>query len=186
MANGYEIPGLFGERIGLRPLEPAEAAVARQWVMESDPLFMSCRLPGLSSMTRSAEMAQTASPEPLRFNLGMILRGTGTLVGRVTTFDYNPRNRSCEIGYIVAPTARGKGYGREAVAILLDYLFGGVGLNKVQAQTGSFNAPSIRLLETLGFKRDAVLREHHLYKAVLHDDYVYSIVYREWHERGRI
>ncbi|MBD3160848.1 MAG: GNAT family N-acetyltransferase, partial [Candidatus Eisenbacteria bacterium] len=98
-------------------------------------------------------------------------------------FDLNARNRSAEIGYLIAPESRGKGLGREAVGLLLQFLFNGLGLNKVYAQTGAFNIPSIRLLETLGFQRDAVLREHHLYEGRLHDDYVYSLLVREWRER---
>lgn len=185
MANGYEIPALTGTRVSLRPMEPQEAAVAHQWVLESDPLGMTCRVPSLASLSDVIEAR--SRPEPAaQGTLGIVLRGTGTLVGRIRFFDVNPRNRSCEIGYITAPGARGKGYAREAVGLLLGYLFDGLGLNKVSAQTGAFNAPSIRLLEALGFQKDAVLREHHLLGGVLHDDLVYSILAREWREgRGR-
>lgn len=185
MANGYEIPSLTGERVSLRPMEPQESALAHQWALESDPLGMTCRVPSLASVSDVLEAR--SKPEPsAQGTLGIVLRGTGTLVGRIRFFDLNHRNRSCEIGYLTAPSARGKGYAREAVAVLLAYLFDGLGLNKVYAQTGAFNAPSIRLLEALGFKKDAILREHHLLGGVLHDDLVFSTLAREWREgRGR-
>ncbi len=180
MAGGYEIPSLAGTRVALRPIEPQEMGLVQQWYLECDPLTQTCRVPGLGSVDRAIKNAGERVQSQGDGDLAIVLRGTGTIVGRIRFFEVNPRNRSCEIGYIAAPTARGQGYAREGVAVLLGYLFDGLGLNKVQAQTAAFNETSIKLLESLGFSRDAVLREHHLYKAVLHDDYVYSILAREW------
>ncbi len=180
VTDGYEIPSLAGGRVGLRPLEPREAALVQQWILESDPLAQTCRAPVLRSPGEVGDLHAKREPNASQGVLGIVLRGTGTLVGQVRFFDVNPRNRSCEIGYITAPTARGKGYAREAIGLLLAYLFDGLGLNKVYAQTGAFNAKSIRLLDALGFHRDATLREHHLLGGVLHDDHVYSLLHREW------
>jgi ribosomal-protein-alanine N-acetyltransferase len=186
MAAGYEIPSLAGSRVALRPIEPQEMGLIQQWYLECDPLAQTCRVPGLGSIDRAIRSAGERAPSAGEGDLAIVLRATGTIVGRIRFFDVNPRNRSCEIGYIAAPGARGKGYAREGVAVLLDYLFDGLGLNKVQAQTGAFNATSIRLLESLGFSRDAVLREHHLYKAVLHDDFIYSVLALEWRARRSV
>ena len=185
MAGGYEIPSLAGARVALRPIEPQEMALIQQWFLECDPLTQTCRVPALGTLDRAAKSAGERTLQPGEGELAIVLRGTGTLVGRIRFFEANPRNQSCEIGYITAPGARGKGYAREGVSVLLDYLFDGLGLNKVQAQTAAFNETSIRLLESLGFTRDAALREHHLYKGVLHDDYVYSILAREWRARPK-
>jgi RimJ/RimL family protein N-acetyltransferase len=106
------------------------------------------------------------------------------LIGHVTYFDLNFRNRSVEIGYLLAPAARGKGFAREAIALLLGYLFGGLGLNKVYAQTASSNTASTKMLEALGFQRDGVLRQHHMEDGELRDDFVYSILLSEWRARG--
>lgn len=186
MGAGYEIPSLTGARIALRPIEAAEAGIVQQWYLECDPLAQTCRVPNLNPVDRVLRNAAERTPPAGEGDLAIVLRGTGTLVGRIRYFDFNPRNRSCEIGYITTPGARGKGYSREAVEVLLGYLFGGLGMNKVHAQTGAFNAASIRLLESLGFARDGVLREHHLLEGVLHDDYVYSMLAREWRARKRV
>jgi len=181
--GGYEIPALAGERVALRPIAEAEAALVNQWTQESDILTQTCRPPVFRSAEEAAEQRKDRESSPTQAALGIVLRGTGTLVGQVRYFDLNFRNRSVEIGYVVAPSARGKAFGREAVALLLDFLFGGLGMNKVHAQTASFNGSSIKLLESLGFERDAVLREHHLYQGRLHDDFVYSILARDWQVR---
>jgi RimJ/RimL family protein N-acetyltransferase len=181
--GGYEIPSLAGERVALRPISAAEAAIVHQWLLESDIFTQTCRPPVLRSPEEVVELRKDRDASPDRAALAIVLRGTGTLVGQVRYFDLNFRNRSVEIGYVVAPSARGKAFGREAVALLLDFLFGGLGMNKVHAQTASFNGSSIKLLESLGFERDAVLREHHLYQGRLHDDFVYSILAKDWQAR---
>lgn len=184
MPDSYEIPSLTGERVALRPLEPEEEVVAYRWSLESEPLKQTCRPPVLRSLARAGRDRARRRQDANRSAFAVILRGTGTLIGHVTYFDLNFRNRSAEIGYLLAPAARRKGFAREAVALLLGYLFGGLGLNKVYAQTASSNVASTRMLEALGFQRDGVLRQHHLHEGTLQDDFVYSILLSEWREHG--
>ena len=183
MNGGYEIPALAGERVALRPITLAESILVQQWIHESDILTQTCRPPVIQSAEEAVERRRERKPSSTQATLAIVLRGTGTIVGQVRYFDVNFRNSAAEIGYVVAPSARGKAFGREAVSLLLGFLLGGLGMNKAYAQTASFNAASVKLLESLGFKRDAVLREHHLYQGKLHDDYVYSILSTEWQAR---
>jgi RimJ/RimL family protein N-acetyltransferase len=62
----------------------------------------------------------------------------------------------------------------------LDEVFASTNLNKLYCQTASFNAPSVRLLTALGSHLDGTLREHHELDGVLYDDYIYSVLRREW------
>jgi RimJ/RimL family protein N-acetyltransferase len=50
----------------------------------------------------------------------------------------------------------------------------------VYAQTASFNKNSIKLLESLEFKLDGTLRQHHYYKGDLYDDLLYSLLKFEY------
>ncbi len=181
MGSEYQIPSLTGTKVSLRPMEPEEAALAHRWFLASDPVTQTCRPPVL----RSAEEVRSSRPTDgvQKMTLGIISFETDELVGQIRCFGLNPRNRSVEIGYLIAPDQRGRGYGRDGVATLLNHLFEELGLNKAYAQTASFNEPSIRLLESLGFTRDGVLREHHQHQGILHDDYIYSLLDREWRER---
>jgi hypothetical protein len=65
---------------------------------------------------------------------------------------------------------------KEGLEILLRYLFTEMNLNKVYAQTASFNKASVKLLESLDFKLDGTLRQHHYYKGDLYDDLIYSVL----------
>ena len=104
-------------------------------------------------------------------------------IGRFTYFDVNPRNQSVEFGYTVAPQFRNQGIGTAMLQRAIDQLFRTMKLNKLYCQTGAFNLPSIKLLEKLNFHRDGILREHHELDGKLWDDYIYSVLRREWTEK---
>ena len=109
---------------------------------------------------------------------GICLPGRKEPIGKLTASDFNPRNRNAELGYFLAPEFRGRGYLRAALRAFCVLLLGDLGLNKVYAQTGSFNTPSVALLEACGFHRDGVLRDHEQ-GGVLLDDYLYSLLRAE-------
>ena len=60
------------------------------------------------------------------------------------------------------------------------YLFKQCGLNKVYAQTAEFNEGAIKLLESLGFKRDATLRDHYFLNGRFHAGLIYSLLLFEF------
>ena len=64
-----------------------------------------------------------------------------------------------EIGYGLAPSARGAGHGRAAVALLIDWVRE-QGATSVRAEVRPGNEPSLRLLTGLGFTRDGERAGH--------------------------
>ncbi|MFM2315237.1 MAG: hypothetical protein RLZZ04_4513 [Cyanobacteriota bacterium] len=111
--------------------------------------------------------------------------GIDELVGKFQYFDFNDRNRSAEFGYTVNPQFRQQGVGTEMLNTIIDHLFSSTNLNKLYCQTAAFNVASIKLLYKLKFNQDAVLREHHELDGKLWDDYIYSILRREWKDREK-
>lgn len=103
-----------------------------------------------------------------------------SLVGNVMCFDYNPRNKSIEVGYFIRKEDRGKGYGKLALQVFCQILLREVGMSKLIAQTAEFNKSSINILESTGFHLDGVLREHHEYKGKLYCDHLYSLLSAEY------
>jgi RimJ/RimL family protein N-acetyltransferase len=63
-----------------------------------------------------------------------------------------------EIGFGIAEvSARGGGLGKEAVGLLVDYLFAGYAAKRVSAITDAENIPAQKVLESLGFQREGML-----------------------------
>ncbi len=85
-----------------------------------------------------------------------------------------------EVGITLAPWAQGRGYAREALATVFDFLFDGLGKHRVVASADPRNEPSVRLLERLGMRREAHFREAFWGKGEWCDDLVYGILADEW------
>jgi RimJ/RimL family protein N-acetyltransferase len=102
--------------------------------------------------------------------------------GKVTAFDHNPRNQSAEFGYYLPQINRGKGYGKILVQKFLKEMFQDTEwkLNKLYATTASGNAPSTRLLQSLGFHLDGTIREHYWIANQIQDQLHYSLLKREY------
>jgi RimJ/RimL family protein N-acetyltransferase len=65
-----------------------------------------------------------------------------------------------EVGYMLAPEARGRGTMTRALRLLVAWAFAELALTRVQAFASPDNARSIALLERLGFAREGVLRAY--------------------------
>jgi len=81
----------------------------------------------------------------------IVRRADGRIVGDLGTHG-PPDSAGCvEIGYALAPSARGKGIGTAAMAALVGRLATVPGIRQVTAVTGAQNTASRRLLERQGF-----------------------------------
>jgi RimJ/RimL family protein N-acetyltransferase len=155
---------------------PEDHAVFASW-RERDRLEeQTCR-----PVVEGRRVATVAEPVVLAFHVA----GIDGPVGRFAYSDVNSRNRSAEIGYVVAPHLRGRGLGARMLAVAIDHVFATTALDKLHAQTAAFNTASVRLLERLGFHRDGTLREHHELDGRMWDDHVYSLLRREWRRGAR-
>lgn len=81
------------------------------------------------------------------------------IVGCIDLFDFDARNRKAAIGMYIAPEARGKGFGREAVEALEQYAFSYLHLRMIYAIISVSNAPCSALYRSLGYAPSSPLRD---------------------------
>ena len=100
--------------------------------------------------------------------------GEGRVVGRFVAVPAHEDGIE-EVGYITCMDRQGEGIARECTAALVRHLFE-TGTRKIIAEVDMRNAPSVRLLERLGFAREALFREHETTHAGLCDVAVYGLL----------
>ena len=83
---------------------------------------------------------------------------TSGIVGCIDLFDFDARNRKAAIGMYIAPEARGKGVGKQAVQLLLDYAFNFLHLRMVYSIISVNNVACSRLYEQMDFLPSSSLR----------------------------
>ena len=169
-------PSLVGAKVYLRPLTPDDLVNLHYWSVRSEPQSMSSRPRDFRTAAEVAEGYRKADRSPDTHGFAVVRKKENALVGLVRFFNLNTLNRSAELGLMIDPDERKKGYGADAIKVLSSFLFHYRGLNKVYAMTAGFNGGAVALLESLGFKRDATLRDHFFYKGQFHPGYIYSLL----------
>ncbi|QIZ77534.1 GNAT family N-acetyltransferase [Ferrimonas lipolytica] len=84
-----------------------------------------------------------------------------------------------EIGFTIAPANQQKHVAKEAAVALLGYLFNTLNKHRVVATTDAQNVASYRLLESLGFRREAHFRQNIFFKGAWGDEYQYAMLRTE-------
>ncbi len=84
---------------------------------------------------------------------------------------------SCEVGYKFDERFWHHGYATEALIEGIDIMFGDLGLHRITACVMPENTPSIRLLESLYFKREGLLRQNARINGKWADHYLYSLIH---------
>lgn len=83
--------------------------------------------------------------------LGIFLNDE-SVIGDVALQDIDWKNRSCSVGLGIAKIEhRSKGYGTEAVKLMLEHGFNNVGLERITANTLEQNIGTQHLMKKLGF-----------------------------------
>ena len=171
------------ERLRLRRLVSGDLAAMH--AIESRPEVVRWLYwePRTESEVRLALDRRIAWPLEHGFTVGAELLATGELIGHVG-LTVEPAHRQGEIGFIFHPAHQGNGYATEAAAAVLALGFDHYGLHRVSGRLEARNAASARVLEKLGMRLEAHLRENEWVKGEWQSELVYALLAREWRRRG--
>jgi RimJ/RimL family protein N-acetyltransferase len=156
------VPGYFwqGEQIKLRAVEPSDWETFHAWNHDTTMARGLYRVPFPQSREAAKRWAEKeATREPEGDNYFWIIEDlAGNVAGSISSHHCDPRNGTFEYGIALRKEYQGKGYASEAITLVLRYFFEELRYRKVTARVYSFNEPSIRLHERLGFQKEGQLR----------------------------
>lgn len=88
-----------------------------------------------------------------------------------------------EIGYgLFDENFKNKGIMTETMKAVLEYGFHQMKLYRIEAFIGTYNIPSLKLVEKFGFTKEGILRNHYLKNNVMEDSVVYSLLQDEYNQ----
>ena len=166
---------LEGKNVNLKLIEKEDLSLLAEWSNDAEYLGEFIWLPQ-QSRTEWEKKYDNLSPDTKWF---FIERKDGTKIG--TMFHWLIGNL-LEISCVLAPNARGKGYGVEATQLMVDYLFLSKETPCIQATTHIKNTASQRVLEKVGFRREGTMRKRSFIRGEWTDIILYSILREEWKE----
>ncbi len=140
------------------------------------------------------ELAQLTSSSPDLVNMSEVrtypgemptemffrIEKDGELVGEINLSRIRWYNRKCEISVLIKKEWQGKGLGKEAMKSLIDFAFNRMNLHRLEAEVIEFNKPSLKLMKTLGFKKEGTLREAKYFNGKYWNILRFGLLKSEW------
>jgi RimJ/RimL family protein N-acetyltransferase len=164
-----------GAQVTLRPLRTAEIDEEWRAMVTADPMAIA-ELPDEASFR--ARLRRSGRLHDGWLDLAIDVGGVS--LGRIQTFvpPGRPLPRGTfEVGIGLREHARGKGYGREALALLTDWLFGDAAAEAVEAPTDPANVAMRTVFERVGWAYVGSLTEFG------RDWVMYRITREQWQAR---
>ena len=119
--------------------------------------------------------------EKKAFVFGIETTSDDKFIGTLGLHSCDWTNRSAILGIaIYAPKNRGKGYGQEAINLLLDFAFKTLNLNRVELITFDFNQRAQKCFKKVGFREVGRKRKAYFVDGKYHDTLMMDILREEW------
>ena len=93
------------------------------------------------------------------YDLAVIEKNEGKMIGTCGFVRFDEANRSGEVGYVLNPAYHRCGYGTEALGAMLHFGFSQLGLHRIQALFMKDNIASRRLAEKCGMQFEGIHRD---------------------------
>ncbi len=123
----------------------------------------------------------------LGFRWIVTLKGEGRPIGSLGFYKWtHERGYQAEMGYDLAREYWSKGIMTEAMKAVIDFGFEKMGLNRIEVFIMPRNKRSIKLVKSLGFKREGLLRQRYFDEfGHFTDDVLFSMLRTDWKEKRR-
>ncbi len=187
MGQAMRKPFLVGERIYLRPLEVED--VTDEYLHWMNNAALAKFIPAMTfpgTRARVEEYVRRESGRPEVVFLAIIEKATNRHIGNIKLGPINWLDRRAEYGRLIGDmSVRSKGYGSEAVRLILGYAFDQLNLHKVYASCLASNAPAIRSNQKNGLEIEASFKEYRFVEGHFEDVVYMGITRQTWLARPR-
>ena len=170
-------PVIKTERLVLRQMLENDAEALFE--LRSDPVMMQYfDRPLMASMEEALQFVTTTKQlfsENNGLQWAITLADNPQMIGTISFWKIDKAHHRGEVGYMLGAAHQHKGLMQEALAAVLDYGFRTLRLHTVEANVNPANEASIKLLEKIGFVREAYFRENYYFEGKFLDTGIYSL-----------
>lgn len=181
--NPRPVRFLEGERLYLRPIgqEDVEGYYHMLFNKEMRRLTGTRQIFTIEGVQRYIE-AKSADPSTVLLLIALL--DSDQIIGDIALQDIDPANRNASLRIAIDSEPHlGKGYGPEAMRLLLDYGFGQLNLHRIELQVFDYNERAIKAYEKVGFVREGIQRDALYYNHRYHDSIMMSMLEHEFREK---
>ncbi len=106
----------------------------------------------------------------------VITSKTNEPLGFIDLFDFDTHNKHAGVSIVLTDKHRGKGYGKDALSLLMQYSFKELGLHQLYSNILEDNSVSIRLFESVGFEKVGLKKNWRFYKGRYKNEYLFQFI----------
>ena len=152
---------LIGERVRLRALERMDIPTLLRWMNDPEVREGLLVFKPMSTMMEERWLEGLADrPDDYVFGVEALIEGHWRHVGNVGLHGIERHHRRAEIGIVIGEKdAWGKGYGSEAMALMMRFAFHELGLHRIELEVFESNLRALKTYRALGFVEEGVRRE---------------------------
>ncbi|WP_442598504.1 GNAT family N-acetyltransferase [Neobacillus sp. D3-1R] len=116
-----------------------------------------------------------------RIDLLICLQENDQVIGDLAIVDIEHRERKGSFRIAITDEQyTSKGYGTEALRLIIDYMFNTLNLRRISINVYAFNARAIAAYEKLGFKLEGTLRDDLFFDGQYHDNHLLGLMKDEY------
>jgi RimJ/RimL family protein N-acetyltransferase len=171
--------GLQSKRLVLREIEHGDAEAMQGYAADPEVVRYMVWGPNSLEQTRafcSGQLDIQRVRDRRDFELALIDKTNGDLIGGVGLRVQNTVQREGDIGYVLRRDFWGQGLVAEAARSLLEFGFGVLGLHRIYATADARNLQSMRVMEKLGMRHEGTLRKNLYLRDAYRDTVLFSIL----------
>lgn len=170
---------LEGKQVYLSPINLEDCETYTRWIND---LNTTVRL-GNASATISlySEKAFLENMVKEQNQFAIIKKEDDQLLGNCGLLEVNHIHNTSKVGLFIGEDAnRGKGYGTEALSLLLSYSFKVLNLNNIMLQVFAFNENAIGAYKKLGFREIGKRSQSYLLDGTYYDEIYMEILAKDF------
>ena len=176
---------LIGKRVYLRALEKEDLIYIRKWSNDPEIRKLTGEVASISQADADRFLERIYNDNTRKWFV-IVIKENDRVIGEAGLLRMFHAWRTTDISIIIGEKdAWGKGYGTEAILLLLDYAFRRLNFHRVAIGVVGFNEKAIRFWEKIGFKKEGIQRDGYYYKHKYHDFVMMSILEDEFRELHR-
>ncbi len=119
------------------------------------------------------------------FQFVIVEKETQRIIGDLGIHFVDSENMQAEIGCTLNKDFQNKGFATESVKRAIDYLFNELNKHRIIASIDPGNQHSIRLVERLGFRKEAHFVESLCINGKWVDDLIYALIEKDWDKKSK-
>jgi RimJ/RimL family protein N-acetyltransferase len=176
---------LVGERVRLRALTDADLPQLEAWWLNPATVALQANTirPMPPGPIREMFRKWSSNETPAAVGFCVVTVERGELLGHVSLWGDDPRNRAATMAIVIGEEHTGNGYGPEALRLLMRYGFSELGLHRIELGVYAYNTRAAAVYRRLGFTEEGRRREAVLHDGVFHDSIVMAMLQPEWRDR---